>query len=122
MTRLDINLGFKKHPITKDITLLRDKGAVDQSIKNIVLTSFNEVKRNPTFGTNVKSQLFNIASSVVAQVLKTDIKKAIETYEPEAEVITIQVTESDYDTIECRVIYTFRNDPAEQTTLVSLST
>lgn len=39
---VDINPSFQKHPITGDITLLKNEDAIKQSVKNIVMTMRGE--------------------------------------------------------------------------------
>ena len=34
----DINLSFKRHPVTNDVLTLRDEDAIKRSVKNIVFT------------------------------------------------------------------------------------
>ena len=34
----DISLSFKPHPVTKDITILRNEDAIKRSVRNIVQT------------------------------------------------------------------------------------
>ena len=57
---VDINPSFQKHPITGDITLLKNEDAIKQSVKNIVMTMRGEKIFRPFFGTEVQLSLIHI--------------------------------------------------------------
>lgn len=93
----DIDLSFKRHPITGDLMIKTDANAVKQSISNLIRTNFYE-RLDPTIGCNLKSILFknnNVASVYIA---KKELKSMIEQFEPRAKVmdVTLSSTDTEY--------------------------
>ena len=87
----DISLSFDMHPITKDITVLKNEDAVKRSIRNIVQTLPFERFFNPTFGSDVRTNLFDFVDFGSATVLEEQINIAIRNDEPRANNITVEV-------------------------------
>ena len=87
----DISLSFDMHPITKDITVLKDEDAVKRSIRNIVQTLPFERFFNPTFGSDVRTNLFDFVDFGSATVLEEQIRIAINNDEPRANNVTVEV-------------------------------
>ena len=56
----DISLSFTRHPITNDITILRNEDAIKKSVINLVRTSINERFFNSLLGTSVGNTLFEL--------------------------------------------------------------
>ena len=87
----DISLSFDMHPITKDITVLKNEDAVKRSIRNIVQTLPFERFFNPIFGSDVRTNLFDFVDFGSATVLEEQINIAIRNDEPRANNITVEV-------------------------------
>ena len=56
----DVSLDFAAHPITKDLTILRNERAINQAMKNLILIVRGEVPFQHDIGSNVRDQLFEI--------------------------------------------------------------
>ena len=54
----DISLSFKKHPVTNDVTVLRNEDAIKKSVINLTRTRINERFFNDLLGTSVADNLF----------------------------------------------------------------
>ena len=54
----DINLSFNAHPVTKDITVLRNENAIKRSVRNLVQTIPTERFFNSILGSQVRDSLF----------------------------------------------------------------
>ena len=54
----DINITFKKHPVTNDIVVSKDASAIKQAIVNLLLTNKGERLMNPTYGSDIRKYLF----------------------------------------------------------------
>ena len=54
----DISLSFEPHPVTKDITILRDTACIRTSVSNIVQTIRGERFFDEFFGSNIRSSFF----------------------------------------------------------------
>ena len=87
----DISLSFDMHPVTKDITVLKNEDAVKRSIRNIVQTLPFERFFNPTFGSDVRTNLFDFVDFGSATILEEQINIAIRNDEPRANNITVEV-------------------------------
>ena len=87
----DISLSFNMHPVTKDITVIKNSDAIRRSIRNIVQTVPSERFFNPDFGSEVKSSLFEFVDIGTASVLESQIRIAIENFEPRVTNFTVEV-------------------------------
>ena len=87
----DISLSFDMHPITKDINVLKDEDAVKRSIRNIVQTTPFERFFNPTFGSDLRTNIFDFVDFGSATVIEEQIRIAISNDEPRANNVTVEV-------------------------------
>ena len=87
----DISLSFDMHPITKDITVLKDEDAVKRSIRNIVQTLPFERFFNPTFGSDLRTNIFDFVDFGSATVIEEQIRIAISNDEPRVSNVTVEV-------------------------------
>ncbi len=78
----DISLSFDVHPITKDITVLKNADAIKRSLRNIIQTIKGERFFNPTFGSEIASSLFDFVDIGSASVLEELVRIAIRNEEP----------------------------------------
>jgi|TARA_A200000159_G_C7329575_1_gene342392 phage baseplate assembly protein W len=88
----DIDLFFKPHPITGDVSLKHDDAAVKRSVRNIVQTNFNERPFKPGLGSGVREMLFELSSDRKVRRLAKFIKETIETFEPRVENVFVSLT------------------------------
>ena len=87
----DINLSFNRHPVTKDITVLKNENAIKRSVRNIVNTIPRERFFNPTLGSDVRSSLFNFVDYGTSSVIQKQIQIAIENFEPRVDNLQVNV-------------------------------
>ena len=87
----DINLSFNAHPVTKDITVLKNENAIKRSVRNIVNTIPRERFFNPELGSDVRSSLFNFVDYGTASVIQKQIQIAIENFEPRVDNLQVNV-------------------------------
>ena len=87
----DINLSFNAHPVTKDITVLKNENAIKRSVRNIVNTIPRERFFNPTLGSDVRSSLFNFVDYGTSSVIQKQIQIAIENFEPRVDNLQVNV-------------------------------
>ncbi len=87
----DISLSFDMHPITKDINVLKDEDAVKRSIRNIVQTTPFERFFNPTFGSDLRTNIFDFVDFGSATVIEEQIRIAISNDEPRVSNVTVEV-------------------------------
>ena len=102
----DINLSFNAHPVTKDITVLKNENAIKRSVRNIVNTIPRERFFNPTLGSDVRSSLFNFDDYGTSSVIQKQIQIAIENFEPRVDNLQINVfPRPDSNEFEVNVIF-----------------
>ena len=88
----DINITFKKHPVTDDLVVSKDASAIKQAIVNLLLTNKGERLMNPTYGSDIRSYLFEPMDYGTANQIKNNISDTIETFEPRIRVLQISAT------------------------------
>ena len=90
----DINLSFKRHPVTNDLVVIKNEDAIKKSVKNIIFTILGEKPYVPFFGTSVKNSLFELANPLDHIRISDEISSTLLNYEPR--ISNIQVTVSNY--------------------------
>lgn len=88
----DLNITFKKHPVTNDVVVSKDASAIKQAIVNLLLTNKGERLMNPTYGSDIRSYLFEPMDFGTANQIKNNIRDTIETFEPRIRVLQISAT------------------------------
>jgi len=102
----DINLSFSAHPVTKDITVLKNENAIKRSVRNIVNTIPRERFFNPELGSDVRSSLFNFVDYGTSSVIQKQIQIAIENFEPRVDNLQVNVfPRPDSNEFEVNVIF-----------------
>ena len=87
----DINLSFRPHPVTKDLTILRNENAIKRSVRNLVQTIPTERFFNSVLGSDVRSSLFEFVDYGTASTIQDQIEIVIENFEPRVENLTVEV-------------------------------
>ena len=87
----DISLSFTPHPITKDLTVIKDANAIKRSVRNLVQTIPRERFFNPNLGTDIRGSLFDFVDFGTASVIEQQIQTTIENYEPRVDNLRIEV-------------------------------
>ena len=87
----DINITFKKHPVTNDLVVSKDASAIKQSIVNLLLTNKGERLFQPEYGSDIRSQLFEPLDYATAASIKSSILYSLSTFEPRINVLNINI-------------------------------
>jgi phage baseplate assembly protein W len=74
-----------------DINPLIDIDAVKASVKNLILTNYNERPFQPKLGSNLRALLFEPADRLTAVSIRESIKRVIAQYEPRVDSVTVQI-------------------------------
>ena len=102
----DINLSFKRHPVTNDAVTIRDEDAIKRSVKNIIFTILGEKPFEPNFGSIVNQSLFELNTTLNEIRVSDDIKASLKNYEPRISDIRVTVRISpDTNEMNCTVQY-----------------
>lgn len=92
----DISLSFKRHPITNDVTVLKNEDAIKKSVINLIRTQLGERFFNDILGTSVGDTLFEL-DTFDNDVLREEIIALLKNYEPRIELTNV-FTETQIDT------------------------
>tara|TARA_Y100000593_G_C4175282_1_gene269125 strand:+ start:119 stop:532 length:414 start_codon:yes stop_codon:yes gene_type:complete len=84
----DIDINMSLHPDSKDLSLKYDLNAIKRSMKNILLTNHYERPFKPSFGVNLRSMLFELASNET-KIVKRQVVEAIESLEPRCSITEV---------------------------------
>ena len=85
----DISLSFKKHPVTNDVTVLRNEDAIKKSVINLTRTRINERFFNELLGTSIGDALFENMDSGLEAALEEEISTLLKNYEPRIELNSV---------------------------------
>ena len=110
----DINLSFKRHPVTNDVLTIRDEDAIKRSVKNIIFTILGEKPFQPNFGSAINESLFELSTSLNEVRVTDEIKSSLALYEPRIGNISATVSlYPDSNEMNCVVEYEIVGMPAE---------
>ena len=102
----DISLSFQPHPVTGDLPVLKNERAINKSVKNIVQTQLGEKFFNPSFGSDIVSQLFELVDFGSADVIEQQILTSLDNFEPRIERVQVEVDpQPDKNEFNITVIY-----------------
>jgi len=102
----DINLSFKRHPVTNDVVVIRDEDAIKRSVKNIIFTILGEKPFEPNFGSVINESLFDLNTSLNEIRVADEISASLRNYEPRISDIDVTVTVApDTNEMNCTVQY-----------------
>jgi phage baseplate assembly protein W len=90
----DIDLNFKPHPISGDITILNGVDAVKRSVRNLVLHSIYERPYKSDVGSRVKKSLFENYGPIEIYQLRQSIVTAIKRHEKRVKLTKINISEN----------------------------
>ena len=88
----DLNITFKKHPVTDDVVVSRDASAIKQAIVNLLLTNKGERLMNPKYGSDIRSYLFEPLDYGTANQIKGNIRDTIERFEPRISIVRLKAS------------------------------
>ena len=109
----DINLSFKRHPVTNDVMTIRDEDAIKRSVKNIIFTILGEKPFIPQFGSVINESLFDLNTNLSEIRITDEIKSSLINYEPRIDNIEVTVQVSpDRNEMNCTVQYDIVGLPA----------
>tara|TARA_B100000900_G_scaffold324062_1_gene283670 strand:+ start:52 stop:444 length:393 start_codon:yes stop_codon:yes gene_type:complete len=114
----DINLSFKRHPVTNDVVAIRDEDAIKRSVKNIIFTILGEKPFEPLFGSVINDALFDLSTNLSEVAIADEISSSLLNHEPRIADIDVTVTvASDSNEMNCTVQYTIVGIPAPTQTV-----
>ena len=109
----DINLSFKRHPVTNDVLTIRDEDAIKRSVRNIIFTILGEKPFEPEFGSVINDSLFELNTSLNEMKVSDEIKQSLLNFEPRIDNIRVTVSiYPDSNELNCAVQYDIVGIPA----------
>ena len=109
----DINLSFKRHPVTNDVLTVSNEDAIKRSVKNIIFTILGEKPFVPLFGSVINQSLFDLNTNLNEVRISDEIKQSLLNYEPRID--NTEVTVSVYpesNELNCIIQYDIVGIPA----------
>ena len=102
----DINLSFKRHPVTNDLVTIRDEDAIKRSVKNIIFTILGEKPFEPSFGSVINDALFDLDTNLNEIRIQDEITSSLNRFEPRIDniIVTVSVV-PDTNEMNCTVQY-----------------
>lgn len=108
----DFYNNFSKNFGTKDLARITNEESIINSLKNIILTRKGERPFQPEFGCNISGLLFENFSKFTTDAIETEIRTAVENFEPRIKTIKVNAIESqDNHSIELQLFFTTINNP-----------
>lgn len=118
----DIDLNMNAHPVTGDVSVLIDKNAVINSLKNIILDSIEDYVMTPQIGVGVEDLLFENQSPAVVGDVEYKITQAVQNFEPRADLDQINVVlNQDSNQITIDITFYILNDDTPTTTTIVIN-
>jgi len=109
----DINLSFKRHPVTNDVVTIRDEDAIKRSVRNIIFTILGEKPFEPNFGSVINESLFDLNTNLNEIRVSDEIRSSLLNYEPRIDNIIVNVTLApDTNEMNCTVQYSIVGLPS----------
>ena len=91
MNFIDFPFSFTSHPIKKTLSTLKNEKAINQAIRNVLLTNNFERRMEPEFGCGIRNILFEPITPISAIGIQKQIVTALNNFEPRIEIIDVEV-------------------------------
>lgn len=102
----DISLSFLRHPVTNDISILKNEDAIKRSVINLIRTNVGERFFNSILGSNIENYFFELADNGLNDPLEQEIQIVISNFEPRVKLKTINVNViPDQNEINVGIVY-----------------
>jgi phage baseplate assembly protein W len=99
-----------KHPITGDTPRLINQSAINNSLKNLLLTPFGTVPHDRSKGSNLYKLIGELNTAILKYEVKTEVDFVIKTQEPRVELLdTLVLDDQTGNGIIINVIYRIKS-------------
>ena len=98
----DISLSFTRHPVTNDVTVLKNEDAIKRSVINLCRTRINERFFNDLLGTSIEDSLFETNLDDITSFLEREITVLLKNFEPRIRLTSV-IVESLVDSYELQI-------------------
>lgn len=114
-------MSFARHPLTGDLAVKTGSSAIRQSLINIVRTNYYDRGFNVEVGTNLDYSMFENITVITAKQIHDNISNSIRNFEPQVELIDVEVKDSGGNEVYVKIYYTELNNPNVQNLVIDLS-
>ena len=117
----EISLSFTPHPVTKDLTILKNENAIKKSVRNLVQTIPTERFFNSVLGSQVRDSLFDFVDFGTASVIQNEILITLENFEPRIDNVEVEVDpKPDLNEFEVTVFFNIvgQDNPTQEFTFI----
>lgn len=91
-------------------TTVTDAAAINNSIRNILLTRIGSMPGNPTFGSSIHEVIFNQMDGITETILENFIKEALQKWENRITVLSVIIEEApEFNKIIATLNYVYRD-------------
>jgi phage baseplate assembly protein W len=117
----DLDIFFRKHPITGDVVRKTDTDAIKRSVRNIVLTNKFERPFKPNFGGSIRNLLFELNTDRQINRMKITLAKEIEILEPRVNNVQVALSNQDNNKLDMTIFYNIINGSPNQEIEINVS-
>lgn len=118
----DLPLSFTVHPVTKDISMVKNEEAVKSALRNLLKTPQGTRPFRPDYGVNLLRYLFEPATYDTEVSINKEIAEAIQRFEPRVQLIAIESKVKENEGIDVTIQYTvtgFQRPQVLETTITT---
>ena len=109
----DFDLSFTANPLTGDLAVKKDINSINQSIKNLLRTSYYERPFQPWVGSKISKILFEPADYISMNDLTSAVEEVLNNYEPRVKVLNIAIEDlSEYNSYNIIITYQINTETA----------
>lgn len=104
----DININFKRNPVTNDLVILKNEDAIKKSVINLVRTILSERFFNPLIGTTIESLLFELDTNSLKleSTLIGEVQTILKNFEPRVSFKEAKVdVDSENNSVGIKIVY-----------------
>jgi len=118
----DLDIFFRKHPITGDIVRKTDTDAIKRSVRNIVMTNKFERPFKPNFGGSIRNKLFQLNTDRQLNRMRRNLAKEIEQLEPRVNNVNVVFGDlEDSNNLDVTIFYNITNGAPQQEVEITVS-
>jgi len=118
----DLDIFFRKHPITGDIVRKTDTDAIKRSVRNIVMTNKYERPFKPNFGGSIRNKLFELNTDRQLNRMKRNLAKEIQQLEPRVNNVNVVFGDlEDSNNLDVTIFYNITNGAPQQEVEITVS-
>jgi phage baseplate assembly protein W len=105
---------FAKSPFGNQLGRVTNEKAVNQSLKNLIMTNLGERPFQPYIGSDVMATLFENNTYEALTTLQLYVQNCIQNNEPRVNLIDVQIYSDPYNEneVEVTIIYNLINNPS----------